>query len=116
MPSPMWMRYAAVLPLAKFAHTPSAVAFDGEERCRLHLVGAEAVDWVSMVRASEPKQASAVPGRPTIDVVPAMRPLSSPHLSISHFRLPAPSKFAGHHAGFPCEASSRHCFTSTIAV
>ena len=82
--------------------------------CTLSL--SRSLNWVSMVRARDWKQGSPVPGRPTIDVVPAARPFISPHFSISHLMLPAPSNFVGHHTGFPCEASSRHCFTSTMTV
>src|SRR6185312_14406392 len=90
VPSPQWMRYAVVEPSAKLPHTPSALVFDGG---KVALVWIESVPRpfcaTSIERATEPKQADEVPGSPTMLVVPATRPLSSPYLSISQRRLPA---------------------------
>jgi hypothetical protein len=72
----------------------------------------------SIERASEPKHAADVPGNPTMLVVPAIRPFSSPYLSSSHLSEPAalPYGVFAHQAGLPCESLFRHCLTSSIAM
>ena len=107
MPSPQWIRNASVLPRAKSSHTPSAVAFDG---------GKIALVWILSCRGrSAPRRSIAratrstpreVPGSPTMDVVPATSPLSSPHLSISQRRLP------GRRCRRACSRTTRACLAS----
>src|SRR6476660_5452744 len=101
------MRNALVLPEVKFAHTPSAVAFDGGKIALVCTVSVPRPFWVTSIeRATEPKQAAEVPGSPTMLVVPATSPLSSPNLSISQRRLPAgvPYGVLAHQVGLPCES------------
>ena len=102
--------------LVKLVQTP--LGFDGGKRalaCTLSVPRPFCA--TSIERASEPKHAALVPGSPTMLVVPAMRPFSSPHLSISQRRLPAgvPYGVFAHHPGLPWESFARHCFTSSIA-
>src|SRR5260221_2263096 len=114
MPSPAWIRYASVLPDAKFAHAPDG--FDGGYSALVWIVSVAKPDSrVSIDRAIDAKHPELVPGKPTMLVVPATRPLSSPHLSTSQRRLPAdvPYGVCAHHAGLPCASLTRNCFVSS---
>src|SRR5438045_8917453 len=111
------MRYAVVLPVVKFVHTVDGL--DGGYSALACTVSVpRPFCGTSIDRASEPKHAALVPGKPTILVVPATRPLSSPNLSTSHRHLPVdvPYGVCAHHVGFPCESLTRHCLTSSIAL
>ena len=68
----------------------NAVAVEGGKRALVRTRSrSRPLAELSMERASEPKHPLETPGRPTMLIVPAMRPLSSPNLSISQRRLPA---------------------------
>src|ERR1700690_2317319 len=99
------MRNASVVALAKSAHTESAVLGDGGNVALVRTLSPVSPFWeTSIDRESDPKHAAEVPGKPTIDLLPPRSPLSSPHLSISHRKLPAafPYGVLAHHAGLPC--------------